>query len=133
MPLIDLVDESFVVVDRARLAALVADPARWLEWWPHLRLSVFMDRGLDGIRWSVTGAWVGSLEVWLEAVGDGVVVHHYARLDPAGEGSSATGMRAVRRAARARDRHARAWKRVVWSLTDDLDRGRAPGTPRATR
>ena len=41
-----------------------------------------MDRGLDGIRWSVTGRWAGSLEIWLEEVGDGVLVHHYARLDP---------------------------------------------------
>ena len=129
MPMIDLVDESFLVVDRERLAAIVADPARWREWWPDLRLTVFMDRGLDGVRWSVSGDRVGSLEIWLELVGDGVVVHHYARLDPVG-GPVGSGARAARRSARARDRHARAWKRVVWSLAAQLDADRPAGTPR---
>jgi hypothetical protein len=132
--MIDLVDESFVVVDRAVLAGLVADPALWPVWWPHLRLTVFMDRGLDGVRWSVTGDWVGSMEVWLEPVGDGVLVHHYARLDPAGEArSDDAGLRAARHAARARDRHAQAWKRVVWSWSDGWDAQRAPGEPRRIR
>jgi hypothetical protein len=131
---VDLVDETFVVVDRATLAAVVADPARWAAWWPDLRLTVFMDRGLDGIRWSATGEWAGSLEIWLEEVGDGVLLHHYARLDPVVRGavqpvpSDAAGWR---RAARARTRRARAWKRDVWALKDELETGRTVGSPRA--
>ena len=43
-----------VVVERTRIAAVVADPGRWRQWWPSLELTVFMDRGLDGVRWSIT-------------------------------------------------------------------------------
>ena len=136
MPAVDLVDETFVVVDRAVLAAVVADPERWRAWWPDLRLTVFMDRGLDGIRWSVTGRWTGSLEVWLEEVGDGVLVHHYARLDPADPATGAArplpeDPSGRRRAAKARAALALAWKRTIWALKDELEGGRAVGTPRA--
>jgi hypothetical protein len=135
VPAVDLVDETYVVADRATLAAVVGDTGRWAQWWPELSLSVFMDRGLDGIRWSVTGRWVGSLEIWLEQVGDGVLVHHYARLDPV---DHATGVARPlphdaagwRRAARARARRARAWKRSVWALKDELERGRPVGAAR---
>ena len=118
MPAVDLVDETFVVADRAELAAVVADPERWRAWWPDLTLTVFMDRGLDGIRWSAAGAWVGSLEIWLETVGDGVLVHHYARLDPVDPATGGprplpTDPRGWRRAARERARRARRWKRSV--------------------
>ena len=135
MPAIDLVDETFVVVDRARIAAVVADPQRWDQWWPDLRLTVFMDRRLDGIRWSVSGRWIGSLEIWLEAVGDGVLVHHYARLDPVDPSTGGprplpTDLPGWRRAARARSARARAWKRTVWSLKDELEAGRPVGTHR---
>ncbi len=138
MAAVDLVDETFVVADRATLAAIVADPLRWREWWPDLTLTVFMDRGLDGVRWSASGAWAGSLEIWLEAVGDGVLVHHYARLDPVdrrtGERRPLPGdASGWRRAARARARRAQAWKRVVWALKDELESGRAVGTPRPSR
>ena len=135
MPALDLVDETFVVVDRARLAAVVADPARWRAWWPDLRLEVFMDRGLDGIRWSATGAWVGSVEIWLEPVLDGVLLHHYLRLDrPGPDGAplpAATDPRGRRRDARARARRAREWKWTAWALKDELEAEREPGTPRA--
>lgn len=135
MPAVDLVDETYVVVDRPTIAAVVADPARWRAWWPDLALTVFMDRGLDGIRWSVTGRWVGSLEIWLEEVGDGVLVHHYARLDPVDRASGTArplpeDPAGRRRAARARAARALAWKRTVWALKDELERGRAAGTPR---
>jgi hypothetical protein len=135
MPTVDLVDETFVVADRAALATLVADPARWREWWPDLTLTVFMDRGLDGIRWSAAGAWVGSLEIWLEEVGDGVLVHHYARLDPVDRATGGprplpTDSAGWRQAARARARRARAWKRDVWALKDELEADRPAGMPR---
>ena len=138
MPTVDLVDETFIVVDRPTLAAVVGDPARWRVWWPDLALTVFMDRGLDGIRWSVSGRWAGSLEIWLEEVGDGVLLHHYARLDPVDRGSGRPaplpeGYAGQRRAARARTARALAWKRTVWALKDELEGGRAPGMPRTDR
>ena len=135
MPTVDLVDETFLVVDRPGLARIVADPRRWRQWWPDLDLEIFMDRGLDGIRWTARGAWAGSVEIWLEAFGDGVVLHHYARLDPVdrrtgmprAEPTDAAGWR---RAARDRARRARAWKQVVWALKDEVEAGRSAGEPR---
>jgi hypothetical protein len=136
VPTVDLVDETFVVVDRAELAAVVADPERWRLWWPDLEVTVFMDRGLDGIRWSARGRWVGSLEIWLEPHGDGVLVHHYQRLDPVDPRTGhpraePTDVAGWRRAARERDRRARAWKRHAWALKDETESGRRAGEPRS--
>lgn len=133
---VNLVDETFVVVERTRLAAVVADPARWQAWWPDLQLVVFMDRGLDGLRWSVTGELVGSCEIWLEDHGDGVLVRYYLRAEPTVPGSpsvarrlpeSARGRREIDR---LRRRHALAWKRTVWALKDEMEGERRPGEPR---
>lgn len=126
MPQFDLVDETFVVAEPGRVAAAVRDPDRWLAWWPDLRLGVFQDRGDAGVRWNVHGALTGSMEVWLEPYGDGVIVHHYVRCDPAGGGVLAPA--AAARERRRRQRHA---KRVFWALKDELEAGRPPGEPRA--
>ena len=83
--MLELVDETFVVADASTVRAAVGEPTQWVRWWPDLELTPFMDRGDLGVRWSAAGRhWVGSVELWLEAVGDGVLVHHYQRLDPAG-------------------------------------------------
>jgi hypothetical protein len=133
VPVIDLVDETFIAATPEVVAAVVHESARWSTWWPDLTLTVFMDRGLSGIRWSAQGAAVGSCELWLEAVGDGVLVHHYVRLDPIDKRTGAAmsvpqtpaGWRKVAalRAARARD-----WKLHVWALKDELEGDRRPGT-----
>ena len=78
----DLVDETFVVALPEVVAGIVADPASWQRWWPDLHLVVFMDRGLAGQRWSMTGALVGSLEIWIEPFADGCILHHYLRGNP---------------------------------------------------
>jgi hypothetical protein len=134
VPVIDLVDETFIAATPEVVAAVVHEPERWSAWWPDLTLTVFMDRGPLGIRWSAQGAAVGSCELWLEAVGDGVLVHHYVRLDPIDRRSgkpisvpeSPSGWRkvAAMRAERARD-----WKLHVWALKDELEGTRRPGTP----
>jgi hypothetical protein len=123
VPTVDLIDETYIVAAPEAVSAAVHDPARWRKWWPDLALTVFMDRGLVGIRWSVTGALNGSAELWLEPVGDGVLVHHYLRVDPPGP---------VRSPDRLRRRHALAWKRSVNALKDELEQGRQPGLPRPT-
>lgn len=131
MPLVDLIDETFVVADADKLAATLADERLWREWWPDLRLTVFMDRGREGIRWTVAGALVGSSEVWLEPHGDGVIVHYYLRCDPApSRGWPTRPKRAARAARRLRHRHAVDWKRRVNALKDELESGRPPGEPR---
>lgn len=122
MTSLDLVDETYVVADRQVLAAVVADRARWHQWWPELTLSVFMDRGVDGIRWSISGALVGSSEIWLEQVGDGVLLHYYLRAEPA--------LRGRCKIDNLRNRHAMAWKRSAWAVKDELEGDRRPGDPR---
>ncbi len=131
----DLIDETFIVASPAELSAVVHDPRRWRAWWPGLRLTVFMDRSEQGIRWSVTGDLVGSAEIWLEPFGDGVVVHHYLRADPTRPGSQTEPLegdpaKQRRQADRIRRRHALAWKRSVNALKDELEAGRPAGTPR---
>jgi hypothetical protein len=118
---LDLVDETFVVAAPAAVAAVVRDPARWPGWWPDLRLGVFQDRGDAGVRWNVRGALSGSMEVWLEPYGDGVLVHHYVRCDPVGRD------RITPRERRTRERHA---KRLFWALKDELEGDRPAGEPR---
>ncbi len=132
VPRVDLVDETFVVAAPDEVGRVVHDPARWRTWWPDLDLTVFMDRGVAGIRWSVTGALNGSTELWLEPVGDGVVVHYFLRAQ--GLGREPVGAAARRRDARAadrlRNRRAVAWKRCANALKDELEGGRAAGEPR---
>lgn len=128
---VDLVDETFIVAAPEVLAEVVADPAAWRAWWPDLRLSVFMDRGVAGQRWSVTGSLVGSLEVWIEPFADGCIVHHYLRAEPSQDGrtpnpwpDTAAGWRT---AARHRARWAKTWKRNIWELKRRLEGDRPPG------
>ncbi|HVQ95715.1 MAG TPA: polyketide cyclase / dehydrase and lipid transport [Mycobacteriales bacterium] len=124
MPRFDLVDETFVVAAPAAVAAAVGDPDRWRRWWPDLRLSIFQDRAEHGIRWNLGGALAGSMEVWLEPFGDGVIVHYYLRADPPpGRTFSAGTVRRERR------RRALRAKQVFWSLKDELEAGRPAGEP----
>lgn len=120
VPLIDLVDDTFVVAPADRLAGEVADPQRWRAWWPDLHLTRTRDRGVKGQQWRVDGALVGTAEIWLEPWGDGVLVHFYLRCDlPSG---------ARGRPEHERRRRAQDWKRVIHALKDQLERGRLPGT-----
>ncbi len=64
------------------LAPEVADPASWVRWWPDLDLRVTRDRGVKGEQWAVRGALAGSMEIWLEPVGEGTVLHWFLRADP---------------------------------------------------
>ena len=126
MAQVDLIEETYIAAAPAMVAAAVHEPAFVAELWPDLRLAVFMDRGLEGVRWTAGGPFTGSCEVWLEPYGDGVVVHTYLRCDPPA-GVVLTPRAAVREI-RNRARHA---KRVLWAVKDRLEAGRAPGAPAA--
>jgi hypothetical protein len=125
VPQVDVIDEHFLVAAPGVVGALLRDPDRCRVWWPDLRLQVFADRGDEGVRWNVRGALVGSMEVWLEAFGDGVIAHYYLRADPAGRPYDDP-----RRALAEVHRRQRAAKRVFWRLKDELELGRPPGEPR---
>lgn len=120
-PSIDLRDDTFVVADRAELAAYFRDPDTCRAWWPRLRLTVDEDRGLKGVRWVVAGELTGTAEIWLERWRDGAVVHWFLRADPSA---------ATRSPGRLRLRYTREYKARVHQLKDRLEHGRAAGVPR---
>ena len=115
MPPIDVMDESYIAADRARVAGAVADPSWWPAVWPELRVTVTEDRGLDGLRWAVAGRLTGTAEVWLEDFrGRGVMVHYFLRLDPGGAISD-------RQARRLRRQYTLRWKAHAFALKDALE------------
>ncbi|WP_243653271.1 polyketide cyclase / dehydrase and lipid transport [Pseudonocardia endophytica] len=132
MPAIDVVDETFLAVPRERVATVFADPAAWSRFWPDLDVELMTDRGAQGVRWTVVGERVGTMEVWLEQVLDGTVLHYFLRVDPAGRDRRRTRAE-IRRDARAdRDegrRRQRDAKRIAFALKRDLEGGRPAGEP----
>jgi hypothetical protein len=81
MPEVDIIAESWLRVSPNVAAPMLREPERLLEWFPELELTVFMDRGEQGTRWSMAGALLGSMEVWLEGWREGCIVHWYVRGD----------------------------------------------------
>ena len=81
---IQIADETFVAADPVEVGRYVADHASWRRWWPDLRLTVVEDRGEKGHRWTITGALTGTMEIWLEPVLDGVVLHYFLHAEPSG-------------------------------------------------
>ena len=116
-PDIDIADETYVGCPPALLAPAVADPASWARWWPDLRLSVTRNRGVKGQQWAVRGALTGSMEIWLEPVGPGTVVHWFLRADPP-EGARRGRSRWLDK---ERPRRVKAWKAHAFALKDRLE------------
>ena len=118
---LDVVDETFLAAAPGRVAAAMAEPSRWRRWWPDLQLHLHDDRGPAGLRWQVTGATTGSMEVWLEPVLDGTVLHYFLRAQvpdaPVTE---------LIRAARNRRL---AVKKMAFGLKAELESGRPAGEP----
>jgi hypothetical protein len=117
---LELSDETFVAAAPAIVAAAVADPERWPQWWPDLRLSLTRDRGVKGCQWALSGAVGGTAEIYLEPWADGSVVHLFFRMEvPAA---------VARNPERVLAERTRRWKNTVTRLKDELEQGRRPGT-----
>lgn len=125
MASVDVVDETFLAVPPGVVAAAFASPASWRAFWPDLELDVYADRGDEGLRWTVGGALVGTMEVWLESVLDGTVVHYFLRAD------SPAGPFAPRDARREVQRRQLDAKSVSLGLKLTLEDGRPAGCPPA--
>ena len=79
---IQVADETFVAASPAAVGRAVGDRAGWRRWFPDLRLEVVEDRADKGVRWTVTGQLTGTMEIWLEPVLDGVVLHYFLHAEP---------------------------------------------------
>ncbi|MFL6141209.1 MAG: polyketide cyclase / dehydrase and lipid transport [Labedaea sp.] len=124
MPDLDVVDETFLAVPPKLVAAVFAEPAAWRRFWPDLVLRVYADRGDQGLRWTVDGALVGTMEVWLEAVLDGTLLHFFLRVDlPPGRPGT------PRERRRELTRRQLAAKAIALELKRELEDGRRPGCP----
>lgn len=128
MPLLDLSDETYVVAPIESVRRALCDERAAAVHVPGLALVCTEDRGVERRRWELRGDLRGTAEVWLEPVGDGVLVHAYVRADPARRRSSS--LRSGGQAAALRRRYARPLKRWVLSVKDELEAGRPPGESR---
>jgi hypothetical protein len=130
VPQVDVIDETFVVAPPARVAAALREPGLWASLCPDLDVTVVTDRGDEGVRCAVTGALVGSNELWVEPWGDGAIVHYYLRADVTRRGSATEPVVvSPRRAVKVREAHCVRVKAGLNALKDRLEAGRAPGTP----
>ena len=123
MPAIDIADETFVVATPETVAGYVSNPERWGAWFEGLTLVVGEDRGTLGVRWLVSGALVGTAEIWIEPVGDGAVIHLFLRGQTQGRASG-----------RAQRAASSQWglrvKTVAFGIKDALEEGRHTRPPR---
>jgi hypothetical protein len=81
---------------------------------------VYLDRGDQGLRWTVRGALTGSMEIWLEPMLDGTLLHYFLRADL----PTARGPRDQQREVARRQRAAKA---IALDLKIVLEDGRRPG------
>ncbi|APU16987.1 MULTISPECIES: hypothetical protein [Actinoalloteichus] len=128
MHVLDLADDTFLAVPPRVVSAEVADPAFAARYWPELNLRVYADRGIKGRCWTVSGPVHGTMEIWLEPVLDGTVLHYYLRADPLGPDGRPRSPGVV-----ALGRLARRWRvvgrRAALDLKCRLEAGRVPGGP----
>ncbi|TDU87027.1 ribosome-associated toxin RatA of RatAB toxin-antitoxin module [Kribbella voronezhensis] len=123
MPSLDISCDDLVVADPAYVAERLGADTLWREWWPELTLTPSERRGREGVRWAVTGAAIGTAEWWLEPVRDGVVVHWYLRVDPAGSTRP-------RRLRKLKEQYVARYRERLWRFKDELESGRAAGEGR---
>jgi hypothetical protein len=122
MPQVDVIDETFVVAPPGVVAAALKNLELWRLLFPGLELTVFMDRGDEGVRCTVTGGLVGSNEFWVEPWGDGAIVHYYLRADVTRRGSDTEPRKvSARRAVKVRTAHCVRLKAGLNALKDELE------------
>ena len=121
---VQVADETFIAADPAQVGKVVADRASWRRWWPDLRLQVVEDRADKGIRWAVTGALNGTMEIWLEPSLDGALLHYFLHAEPSGVSArQLAGMKLARMTHRRRV----AGKEMAFEVKATLERSRPVG------
>lgn len=108
-PLVDVVDETFIRAEPLDVRAALVGPGVLDVLWPGLEREVVQDRGAKGVRWRTGGEVTGRLEIWLEEVPGGTIVHHFVR------GEQVGGPR------RWESVHRKRWKSGVHDIKDRLE------------
>ncbi|NYF96817.1 polyketide cyclase / dehydrase and lipid transport [Janibacter cremeus] len=106
---VDVVDETFVRAEPLTVRAALEEPGVLDRLWPGLQREVAQDRGAKGVRWWTRGEVTGRLEIWLEEVPGGTIVHHFIH------GEQQSGRRGWEK------RHRRRWKDGVHEIKDRLE------------
>lgn len=119
---IQVADQTFIVADPVDVGRAVSNPSDWRRWWPDLQLNVVEDRQEKGIRWTVAGALTGTMEIWLQPVLDGVILHYFLHAEPVG----ATKINL----AQANHQRRVAGKRMAFGIKTQLEASRPIGEPR---
>ncbi|MFI6044339.1 polyketide cyclase / dehydrase and lipid transport [Nocardia sp. NPDC051321] len=120
MSTIQVADQTFVAAPGIAVADVLSAPNNWRRWWPDLTLVVREDRGDKGIRWTVSGALDGTMEVWLQPALDGVIVHYFLHAEPQ-PALAQNRMAAANRARRV------AGRNMAFELKSRLEAGRPAG------
>ena len=124
---IQIADQTFVAADPADVGMAVSDPPSWRRWWPDLHLQVVEDRADKGIRWTVAGALTGTMEIWLEPMLDGALLHYFLHAEPAG---AAAWQLARMNPAKMTHQRRVAGKNMAFEVKATLEASRPVGTPR---
>jgi hypothetical protein len=124
---IQIADETFVAADPVEVGRAIGDPANWRRWWPDLLLTVVEDRQDKGHRWTVAGALTGTMEIWLEPVLDGVVLHYFLHAEPSG---AAAWQLAKMNLAKMNHRRRVAGKNMAFEVKRTLEATRPVGVSR---
>ena len=119
---IQVSDQMFIAAPGEVVARAIAAPSRWRGWWPKLSVSVREDRGAKGVRWIISGEIDGTMEVWLEPMLDGVIVHYFVHAEPA---STPVNLVALNRKYRV------SGKEMSFELKREIEAGRPAGIPPA--
>jgi hypothetical protein len=127
MSSIQVADQTFVAADPAEIGRALSEPSSWRRWWPDLLLDVVENRGDRGIRWTVAGALTGTMEIWLEPMLDGAVLHYFLHAEPAG---AAAWQLAKMNPAKLNHRRRVAGKEMAFELKARLEQSRPVGVSR---
>jgi hypothetical protein len=121
---IQVADETFVAAAATSVGRAVGDRASWRRWFPDLFCEVVEDRADKGVRWTVSGALTGTMEIWLEPVLDGVVLHYFLHAEPPGDPAKMN-------LAVLNHRRRVAGKRMAFEVKNTLEASRPVGAPPA--
>ncbi len=124
VPSIQVADETFVAADPAAVGAAVGDRAAWRRWFADLLLEVVEDRTDKGVRWTVSGPLTGTMEIWLQPVLDGVVLHYFLHAEP----TAAAGRKPAKPTLASINHQRRvAGKRMAFEIKNTLEATRPVG------